>query len=277
ETKFFLIAKENAENEFAGRKGRVFTGPLARFQLVAPVLDSLDELAGTLEKSTNQHAKSHTRQEVARAHADIYEWVAYDPDHLDVPLDPDQISVADAVLSRYKEKLTRTKAVDLDSSDAWKALQDPDVFRAWALRQAETICKRQGERNLDLEFALAECLFKLGEHEEADKVFENAAHALEHEFQELHEKRRSASIHQSVLVCHSRLLRLRKDDPSQRREQRRDVREALRDTLDVLKNMRQGRVTVFSQIQRRNITQDEFRDEVREIVAQDGLMKEARA
>lgn len=274
ETEFFQIAKENAEEENADRKkGRVVTGPRGRFQLIAPVLDTLSELAGTLEKSTNQHAKSHTRQEIARTRADIYEWVAYDPDHLDDPLNQEQIEAGDAVRAEYGEELKESRATDFESSRAWDALRDPDVFRVWALRQAEDICNEQDERNLDLEFALAECLFKLDEHDAADAAFASATHALEHEFRELHEKRRSASIHQSVLICHCRLLELRRDDSDQQREQRRGAREALSDTLDVLKEMRQGRVTVFSQIQRRNISQEEFRDEVREIVEQDDLMK----
>jgi hypothetical protein len=32
--------------------------------------------------------------------------------------------------------------------------------------------------------------------------------------------------------------------------------------------MRQGRVTIFSQIQRRNVTQAEFKEEIKEIVDQ---------
>lgn len=276
ETEFFQIAKENAEEEDADRKkGRVVTPPQARFQLVAPVLDRLAALADTLEASTNQHAKSHTRQEIARTRADIYEWIAYDPDHLDVPLSRVQIDAGDVVRAEHPNARAKVPAVGFDSSDAWKALQDPNIFRVWALRQAEDICKEPSERNLDLEFALAECLFKLDEHDQADTAFAGVTHALEHEFRELHEKRRSASIHQSVLICHCRLLELRKDDLDQRREQRRGAREALSDTLEVLKEMRQGRVTVFSQIQRRNIPQDEFRDEVREIVEQDELMKES--
>lgn len=275
ETEFFRIAKRNADSEAAGRKETV-TSPPDRFLLVAQVLDGLGELAETLESSTNEHAKDHTRLEIARTRADIYEWVAYDPDHLDDPLEPDEISAADAVASNDDQadgEKPPFKAVEFDSSDAWDALQEPNVFRAWALRQAEAICRDQENRNLDLEFALGECLFKLGEHEDADDVFHGAAHALEHEFKELHEKRRNASIHQSVLICHSRLLRLRKDEPVQSTEQKQGVREALRDTLDVVKDMRQGRVTVFSQIQRRNISQDEFKAEVGAIVEQDLMMK----
>lgn len=276
ETEFFLTAKTNAQSETSNRQGRVVTSPPERFKLVAELLDRLFELAEKLEESANQHAKHHTRLEIARTRADIYEWVAYDSDHLDDPLDPDEIVKADAVLSRHQGAQGATKAVDFVSSDAWEELQAPDAFRTWALRRARAICEEVSDRNLDLEFALAECLFKLGEHEIADAAFDSAEHALHHEFGELHEKRRSASIHQSVLICHSRLLKLREKDPSQKRELVRRVLEASRDTLDVLKDMRQGRVTIFSQIQRRNITQAEFKDEVREIVKQDGIQEKGR-
>lgn len=277
ETEFFLVAKRNAESETA-RKDSAVTDPAERFLSVASILDGLSELAVTLDESKNEHGKAHTRLEIARTRADIYEWVAYDANHLDDPLGPDAISAADAVLAgNSKEERPPFKAVEFATedhfSDQWGALREPDVFRAWALRQAETICWEQEGRDIGLEFALGECLFKLGEDEEADAVFHDAAHTLEHEFKELHEKRLSASLHQSVLICHSRLLRLRKDDPDEVRDQKRGVRDALSDTLDVVKDMRQGRVTVFSQIQRRNIPQAEFKAEVEAIFKQDPMMK----
>jgi uncharacterized protein (UPF0335 family) len=125
-----------------------------------------------------------------------------------------------------------------------------------------------------VDFALAECQFKL-RNKKADSAFESAEHALQREFGELHEKRRSASIQQSVLICHSRLLKLRKGDKNKRAETRQ-ILQAQRDALDVVKDMRQGRVTVFSQIQRRNVTQSEFKEEVKEIVDQDHIKEKDR-
>jgi tetratricopeptide (TPR) repeat protein len=265
ETEFFHVAKTNTQNEFANRKERRITGPRERFKLVAKLLDRLGKLAVQLEKSESQSAKQHTGLEIARTRADIYEWVAYDPSHLDEPLQKDSIGGAEEIIGRHPEAKRINKTTKFISSSAWKELKDPDQFRAWALRQARVICEEQKERNLDVEFALAECLFKL-RNKKADSAFESAEHALHHEFGEMHEKRRSASIQQSVLICHSRLLKLRSGDKKQRRTEKRQVIQASRDALDVVKEMRQGRVTVFSQLQRRNVTQTEFKEEINEIV-----------
>jgi tetratricopeptide (TPR) repeat protein len=271
ETKFFQIAKQNAQKEAPPRGGRVVTPPASRFELVAGLLDQLAELAEHLEESEHQHAKHHTRLEIARTRADIYEWVAYDSDHLDDPLEAEEIARATTALGGETAARKIVKAGGFAASPAWKSLCDADAVRAWALMQALSVCGSVEKRNLDLEFARAECLFKLGQREDADRAFESAEHALHHEFEELHEKRRSASIHQSVLICHSRLLKLREDDPAEQRELRRRIIDAARETVDVVKDMRQRRVTVFSQIQRRNISQTEFREEVQEIVRQDGI------
>jgi tetratricopeptide (TPR) repeat protein len=272
ETKFFDIAKTNAENETSNPKKRVITTPHERFELVADLLDELGKQAETLEQSTSHRAKHHTRLEIARTRVDIYEWVAYDSDHLDDPLENEAVRKLNEFLKRPPEKedegLEPVRAVEFLGSSAWDELQDPEVFRAWVLSQAQSVCQEHENRNLDVEFALAECLFKLGKTKGADNAFESAERALHHEAGEFHEKRRTASIHQSVLICHSRLLKLREKDPNQKEDLSRRVREASQKTIEVVKDMRQGGVTIFSQIQRRNVTQDEFSDEVREIVKQ---------
>lgn len=281
ETEFFDIAKRNAENEHSNPKERVVTSPRDRFKLVAKLLDKLGTQARKLEESESHRAKEHTRLEIARTRADIYEWVAYDSDHLDDPLkieavrelneflgrdpDPPNAEEAEAVEAAALEPV---KAEEFIKFPQWDELQDSEVFRAWALKQAQKICQEVEKPNLDVQFARAECLFKLGHGKTADTAFEKAEHALHHEAGELHEKRRTASLHQSVLICHARLLKLREADPSQKDELGRRVREASQKTIEVLKDMRQGGVTVFSQIQRRNVTQDEFRDEVNLIVKQ---------
>lgn len=272
ETEFFLIAKENAQLESTSKKKKKVTGPHKRFMSVKKLLVRLEKLAKRLEKSESQseQVKQHTAMEIARTRADIYEWVAYDPRHLDDPLRKGPIARAKEIQRDHPEIKRIFKATKLTRSPAWKKLGDPNVFRAWALGQARAICEKQKDRNLDLEFALAECLFKL-RNEKADGAFERAEHALHHEFGEFHEKRRSASIHQSVLICHSRLLKLHDDDKKLRRAETRQVIQASRDTLDVVRDMRQSRVTVFSQIQRRNVSQSEFKEEVDEIVKQDKL------
>jgi hypothetical protein len=256
----------------------VITTPHARFEKVAELLDELGDQAKALEQSASHRAKHHTRLEIARTRVDIYEWVAYDSDHLDDPLKSEAVRKLNEFLKRPPEKedeeesegegLEPVRAVEFVGSPAWDELQEPEVFRAWVLSQAQSVCKEPEKRNLDVEFALAECLFKLGKTKGADNAFESAERALHHEAGEFHEKRRTASIHQSVLICHSRLLKLREKDPNQKEDLSRRVREASQKTIEVVRDMRQGGVTIFSQIQRRNVTQDEFSDEVREIAKQ---------
>lgn len=299
ETEFFDIAKRNAERENSKDGG--VTTPHDRFELVAKLLDDLGAQAKKLEDSKSHRAKHHTRLEIARTRADIYEWVAYDSDHLDDPLkakavqelyeflerDPkllnaeeelkaleakeaskeEQAEKAEEVL-RAEEALEPVNVAEFIEAPLRKELQDPEVFRAWALKQAQQICQEVKDPNLDVEFARAECLFKLGHGKAADAAFEKAEQALHHEAGEFHEKRRTASLHQSVLICHARLLKLREADPNQKEEQGRRVREASQKAVEAVKDMRQGGVTVFSQIQRRNVAQDEFKDEVRLIVKQ---------
>lgn len=268
ETEFFLIAQENHQRETASQGKPKVTPPRDRFKLVAKLLKRLEKLAKDLEKSEGKNAKQHTRLEIARTRADIYEWVAYDPRHLDDPLKKTPIEKATRVLSKHPKLQKVVKPADVISSPAWKEMKEPNVFRAWALMQARAICEEQEKRNLDVEFALAECLFKLRKKGKADSAFESAEHALHQEFGQLHEKRRTASIHESVLICHSRLLQLRSDDDKQQRAETRQVVRASKDALDVVRDMRQNRVTIFSQIQRRNVTQKEFTDEINEIVNQ---------
>jgi tetratricopeptide (TPR) repeat protein len=273
ETEFFALAKDVAQSEALKKGEKKIVPPRERFKRVAKLLDRLAKMAVDLEKSESQSAKGHTRLEIARTRADIYEWVAYDPRHLDEQLKKKPIDECKAVLRRHPEEKKVVKAKKFSSSEAWKELRNPDAFRAWALRQARQICEAQDERNLDVEFALAECLFKL-RSDKADAAFERALLVLQNEFGELHEKRRLASIHQSALICHSRLLELRRSNDQQRRAETHQVTQAAREARDLVREMRQGKVTVFSQIQRRNISQADFKEEIDEIVKQDKLRKE---
>ncbi len=271
ETEFFLLAKSWAQDDEAkdveGRRQ-----PRERLEAVAPLLKRLSDLMTKVETSEDRRAKAHTLLEISRTRADIYEWVAYDPKHLDDPLEADDVT-------RFRELIADPDViVDVESfvkSDDYRRLDDPELVRAWALSQARAICLAHKTRDFDVEFALAECRFKLGDPE-ADQAFEGAEHALHHELGEFREKRQSASLQQCMLICHSRLLKLREKDDQQRRAEARQVLQAAGDAREAVREMRQARVTIFSQIQRRNISQDDFRAEVHLIVEQDHIKQEDR-
>lgn len=266
ETEFFLLAKPTVQDS-ASAGSRDPRTPRQRFKAVAPLLDRLAKLATHIEKSEDQRAQVHTRLEVARTRADIYEWVAYDPRHLDDPLKKQTIRRARNLAGR---KIKIEGATKFTLEDSWRSLGEEDTFRAWALLQAQAICEEQKASSFDVAFALAECYFKLRDRR-ADSAFEQAEHSLHDQFGEFREKRRDASLQQCLLICHSRLLKLRRKDNQQRRAETRQMLQAARHTQEAINDMRQGHVTIFSQIQRRNLTQAEFRAEVNAIVKQEGI------
>jgi tetratricopeptide (TPR) repeat protein len=296
ETRFFALAKPvpgtASWNEDTRTDPR---GPHQRFEAVALVLEELRKLAKKVAESESHQAKIHTQLEIARTQADVFEWVAYDENHLDEPLSEDAIERGRKIMDEYP---TPRKPTELTESPLWKMLVKPDLLRYWALRQAREICETKfGEPNVEVDFALAESLFKLRDPG-AIGAFEKAEQDLPDNFGEHREKRREVALQQSLLICHCRLFTLReeaeekgeklradlraegKDDSEveiprrNEQEEKRHIRSAQRHTNDKLSEMRQRRVTIFSHIQRRNLTQEEFRAEVKEIVDQEKGMDE---
>jgi hypothetical protein len=296
-TKFFLVAKpkpkSKREEDGAGEPEVVDPRtPKARYQAVAPLLDRLTTLTQRLRAHETRDDHTHTLLEVARTQADIYEWVAYDPKHLDEPIDKEVVDEAREIIENPEHppmaELAEApadppigKAVAFIDSPLWSALDDGDLFRSWALLQAQAICEEWDTSSADVAFALAECHFKL-DNPRAAAEFRKADDELHAEMAEHREQRREASILQSLLICHCRLLKLQevaeqdqKDGGEELREANQEVqqretgaiRATQREVLDAVKEMGRGRVTIFSQIQRRNLTQDEFKAEVGRIVS----------
>jgi tetratricopeptide (TPR) repeat protein len=304
ETRFFHLAKPVPDTESWSEGGIDPRTPHQRFEVVASLLDRLAELASEVDESDHHRAKAHTQMEIVRTRADVYEWVGYDPKHLDHPLPPDVVAAGREIVP---DEPPLEKPSELIGSSLWKR-DDPGLLRYWAFSQAQKICQRKGlpEQRAEVDFALAECYFKLRD-DRAAKAFGKAEDALRREFGEHREKRREVALHQSLLICGCRLFTVRKEEEEQRRERReeeeerreaiggsagdavyetptdkvqqrekreRDIREILQaeqKTQEKLNDMRQGRVTVFSHIQRRNLTQEEFKKEVRAIVVQEEI------
>jgi tetratricopeptide (TPR) repeat protein len=291
ETRFFSLAKPTPGTESWSEDKTDPRGPRRRFEVVASLLDELQVLAGKVAESESHQAKIHTQLEIARTRADIFEWVAYHAKHLDEPLDAAAIEEGERIVGQQ----TFAKPSDLLAAPLWGQLQEPDHLRYWALEQARAICEEDlGERNLEVDFALAECYFKL-RRPEAIPAFEKTERAFSDHFGEHRERRHEVALHQSLLICHCRLFTLRKEAEKQARElqeqmrarqeddsqveiprrnpqeEERHIRQAQRVTKEKLNEMRQGRVTIFSHIQRRNLTQNEFSSEIKAIVEQEGI------
>jgi hypothetical protein len=292
ETRFFDIAKKRRGREASTGVQSFAHEPLERLQAVAHLLDDLTDLALAVETSEDQRDLHHVALEVARTRADVFVWIAYDPNRIDDPLPSPAIDeaktlemlpdpAADLATSQDRHGFVAPARVDAEglpiegkavrfSRSKEAAEASPDCIRAWALMQARAICDAQPDPNFDVAFALAECHYMLRDAS-AERAFSDAERALGNEFGDYLEKRKKVSLRQSELICHSRLLSLRRDDDQQREHETRRVRQSERQAREAVSEMRQARVTVFSQIQRRNITQPEFIEEVERIVEQDHL------
>ncbi|HEV2791161.1 MAG TPA: hypothetical protein VGV69_07675 [Solirubrobacterales bacterium] len=311
ETRFFALAKPDPTAKYWDKKKKVDTRlPNERFEVVDSLLDDLEKLAGEVERSDDHEAKVHTELEVARTRADIFDWIAYDKDHLDEPLSETAIKEAGAIVAGLPPI---KKFSGLLTSPEWNDLaQKPDVLRYWALVQAQEICEEKvseeesgeeesgeeeigeeesGESSMEVHFALAECYFKLRD-DRAIRAFERLEGDISKYFGEDREKRHEVALQQSLLICHCRLFTLRKeaeevlkkleeegesverpDNVPQRNEpeEKRHIHRAERDTREKLNQMPRGRMTIFSHIQRRNLTREEFAAEVKEIVVQERI------
>ncbi|HWO84713.1 MAG TPA: hypothetical protein VNM38_13125, partial [Solirubrobacterales bacterium] len=288
----FDTAKQLREKDRSKDAESERESPQERFEAVAPLLDNLSDLALLLDASKKRQDLHHVALEIARTRADIYLWVAYDPARLDKPVDeiprkegeklkmlPDSARLKEKqrearlalVKDEEKGEEPEGEAVRFADSRVLRKVP-PDAARAWALRQAEAICgfEDKGKLNFDVIFALAEAQFMLCVND-AEATFTEAEKALGNEFGDYLEKRKKVSLRESSLICHSRLLYLRKDDEQKKEYETRQVGQAEQRAREAVSDMRQGRVTVFSQIQKRNINRSEMLEEIEAIVEQDEL------
>jgi hypothetical protein len=294
ETRFFEKAKRFREGKGSDDEKKAIDGPLKRLTAVADLLDDLTKLAYSVATSKDSRERHHVSLEVARTRADIYIWVAHDPSNLNKQIETQAVAEigekwklggpAPEVIRGDEEQLDEEQDVSMSKdekkgavgflrSDDARSLSD-DGLRAWALRQAATICEAQHDPNFDVVFAQAECCFKLGEDKAAEAAIHDAEDRLSNQFGDYMEQRRKATLQQSDLICRRWLFHLEQKKGGQgSRESRRRVGQAAKLTGEAAAAMHQSRVTIFSQIQRRNISRPDF---VRETEAIAKLPKDSK-
>ncbi|HEU4739597.1 MAG TPA: hypothetical protein VFS54_11025 [Solirubrobacterales bacterium] len=288
ETRFFDKAKRLREEKTEDSEGSDPDAPLARLHAVAPLLDDLTKLAYSIAISHDHRERHHVSLEVARTRADIYVWIAYDEDRINMPLESDVVAGArhrglpelsgpskglvagdveqldaEVVESTDEAKEEAARATRFSRSQEVEELSD-DELRAWALTQAIGICEAQHDRNFDVNFALAESYFLAGDRKPAKEAFEHATVSIRSEFRDYLEQRRKVSLRQCELLCHQRLHLLTGDE-----QEARQVNLSTKAALEAAGAMRQERVTIFSQIQRLNLNRAEFIEEVERVAEHD--------
>lgn len=93
--------------------------------------------------------------------------------------------------------------------------------------------------------------------EAQEKAIKGALAAIGSELGNYVEQRRKISLKQGELICHRRLLSLTGSE-----QEVREITQAKSTAMEGVGDLRQERVTIFSQIQRRNLTKDEFLEEM---------------
>ncbi|HWN73311.1 MAG TPA: hypothetical protein VNN15_05845, partial [Solirubrobacterales bacterium] len=102
---------------------------------------------------------------------------------------------------------------------------------------------------------------KENERKEAQrKAIKVALAAIGGELGNYVEQRRRISLKQGELICHRRLLSLTGSE-----QEVREITQAKSTAMEGVGDLRQERVTIFSQIQRRNLTKEEFLAEMEAI------------
>jgi hypothetical protein len=286
ETEFFKRARLAPGAD--GKPTAETRSPRERFEEVAPILATLSVLAAQarkLEESAldDGDAKIHTCLEIAQTRADLYSWIAYDPNRLDSPLEVDpphtkpampEIALEQLAEDSEQLELRQVEAIAaFKATDDWKKLDQPDHFRAWALSQAQAICEDQRKHhklNFYVAFALAECYFMLKDSA-AQEAFKEAERLLVEEHGDERERRTKATLEQGVVICHSRLLFLRQKDEVQARTEIQLIMRAVLQARQAVNDMGRGNTTVFSLIQRRNLSREDFTKELHDILAEEGL------
>jgi tetratricopeptide (TPR) repeat protein len=268
ETEFFQIADSSEATE-----------PLTRLREVRRTLVKLEVVAGKLWEKTKDERRQNANHEVAATRGDIYTWIAYDRVHLNRQLlDVVRIEALralarddgtfDGTLSLVAGDAPVTKGEE-PSEAAQKLARvlelEPEALRAWALMQAEGVYARQthvGGADIDfsLEFGRAECHFALHRAEDVAEYKKLEGKAIQDQRGSHREHRWTVELAQIALICEARLLWHARDDRDGAEVEHHtiDIEGAYTRVQDALHGAPDHRVKIFSHLQRRCLTEDEF-------------------
>jgi hypothetical protein len=247
--------------------------PPERIAAVSHLLITLADIAQSVQ-SVQMHdhlgAGSGTSQRVASTRADLLTWIAFDERRLAEPLQASAVDEARVTIERMRGGDGGTGSLeDAQGVRPWHEMREESV-RAWALLQAREIYRSQPEPNdVLLVFGVAECEFALGQVRDLDRYIAVEQVAVEM-LGKRRERRRSIEILQIILICKIRAisLSLPRSDEALTRQNLIEVRRAYRDLRGTLAELTDHEVTVFSYLQRCNLTQIAFKREVEMLLEQ---------
>jgi hypothetical protein len=272
DTKFFMRAEAHSK-----------AAPLERFNAVFDILADLEEISAEYHRKEDIDAHTRTSHEIADTRSDLLSWIAYQGESLYEPLSADAVSAAKGLRLPRPHKLAPdgTMPVRLVHDKQLLRSRSADEIRAWSLLQAEMIYNGEhirrelpeGTPDLTLAFGKAECEFMLRSIEDSDCIdaYREVERKAIAELGSHHEHRKNVELAQVVLVCACRLLNLYSRTAGldgQVRNEESQVRNAYLRVQEALSEMRDYKLTVYSQLQRRPLNRADFADEAQKITRQ---------
>lgn len=262
ETEFFQIADTSTASS-----------PLARFKEARSTLAKLEAVATGLAKRTANDRDQHANHEVAATRADIYTWIAHDTTDL-----CHQFSMAArnaAAPLADGGMLDKTVHVHEDADLKAILALEPESLRAWALLQAQRIYAYQHDLHetdgidFSLLFGRAECHFALRNTDDIAEYTQLERKAIEQQLGAHREHRWTIELAQIALICKSRLLWHQQEEKGPDVERlKSEVGSAYTRVQDALHGSPDHTVLIFSHLQRRNLQEEQFRQEAENLKEQ---------
>ena len=235
--------------------------PRKRYEAVAGYIEALIPLAQQLAERTKLYEDQHPNHEMVATLANFYMWIAYDRARLYTPL--------------VTSPLSDSARGDLEKADP-DGLGD-DELRVWAVLQARNRYPKHDaelhdEQEVDfaLRFGREECDFALGTGS-ARAYHTLESHAAADQAEGHREYRHTIELAQIALICDARELYLLTHGEGKSRanadveQARNDVEKAYAGLTNGISGAPDHNITVFSHLERRNLSLEHFRLEARDL------------
>jgi hypothetical protein len=261
------------ENEFFGLAGGLEASakPRERLARALHTLKQLELVADALETKAGEG--EHATHEVAATRADIYAWIAYRQKQLFKPLPI-------AAQERAGKPAISPPGGEIASLNDDGYLQKvqtlgDDTLRAWATEQARRIYAHQRRlqptTGIDfvLAFGQAECHFALNDPHDLGEYRDIEQKARDGQVGAHREYRWSIGLRQIDLICKARLLYHSQTDtdsrfsPGDEAHLKAEVQNVYARLLEALDNAPDHELRYFSYMQRRNLSEEELREEAK--------------
>ena len=251
ETRFFELA---ASSETGGARERYLASK--------HLLRALEDVAAHLYD--HDHVRTTTTShEVAASRAALLTWIAYDHTRLVEAIPKDSADAARRASPSGDDVSGMATIAAVAESAEWQNLSDAAV-RAWALQQAHSLYQWQGEAGEDFAilFGQAECDFTLDLLEDSADIYHRIERIALDRLPWHREPREKAELAQAIFICRGRQHELQRRDNANLGNEAAELASAYADVQRALGAIGDREITIYSHLQKRPLTHEEFQAEL---------------